>query len=97
LKTVEWPLRIGSWYLRWDKREIFRATECDEKTRKSIQTYDGDFCEIDEATWDGLSVGLADPPEIGRGRSIPWLWSVFGTAQNDPVSDDTSAWSILAD
>lgn len=60
--------RIGQWYLRWDKGEIFQVTGFDEEAGTiEIQAFDGDLDEIDEETWRVLPLGLAVPPEDWTG------------------------------
>ncbi|HEV2228204.1 MAG TPA: DUF6763 family protein [Steroidobacteraceae bacterium] len=60
--------RIGQWYLRWDKGEIFQVTGCDKEAGTiEIQTFDGDLDEIDEESWRLLPLGLAEPPEDWTG------------------------------
>jgi len=60
--------RIGQWYLRWDKGEIFQVTGYDEPSATiEIQTFDGDLDELDAETWDALPLGLAEPPEDWTG------------------------------
>lgn len=91
MNTVEWPPRIGTWYLRWDRGEVFQVTGYDEKTSKaSIVNYDGVGAEIDEVAWDCLSLGLADPPEDWAGPLETVDVINLGTAQNDPVSEDVA-------
>ena len=44
--------RIGQWYVREGKGEIFLVTGYDERARTiEIQTFDGDLDEIDLRTW----------------------------------------------
>lgn len=91
MNTVAWPPRIGTWYLRWDRGEVFQVTGYDERARKaSIVSYDGVGGEIDEVTWDCLSLGLADPPEDWTAPLETVDVVRLGTAQNDPVSEDVS-------
>lgn len=91
MNTVEWPPRIGAWYLRWDRGEVFQVTGYDETTHKaSIVGYDGVEAEMDEVTWDCLSLGLADPPEDWSGPLETVDVINLGTAQDDPVSEDVS-------
>jgi len=91
MNTVEWPPRIGTWYLRWDRHEVFQVTGYDEKTHKaSIVGYDGESAEIDEVAWDRLSLGLADPPEDWAGPLETVDVVNLGTAPNDPVSEDVA-------
>lgn len=60
--------RVGQWYLRWDKGEIFQVTGCDQQAGTiEIQTFDGDLDEIDDETWRVLPLGLAEPPEDWTG------------------------------
>jgi Family of unknown function (DUF6763) len=60
--------RLGQWYLRWDKGEIFQVTGYDQEARTiEIQTFDGDLDEIDEETWAVLPLGLAEPSEDWTG------------------------------
>ncbi len=60
--------RIGQWYLRWDKGEVFQVTGRDDRSRTlEIQTFDGDLDEVDEAAWATLPLSLAEPPEDWTG------------------------------
>lgn len=60
--------QIGQWYLRWDKGELFQVIATDERARAiEIQTFDGDIDEIDEAAWQSLPIGFAEPPEDWTG------------------------------
>jgi hypothetical protein len=60
--------RIGQWYLRWDKGEIFQVTGLDEAAGTvEMQSFDGDLDEIDEATWRALPLAFAEPPEDWTG------------------------------
>jgi hypothetical protein len=91
MNTIAWPPRIGTWYLRWDKSEIFQVTGYDEKSRKAtIQTYSGDVVDIDEATWDCLSLGLADPPEDWTAPIETVDVVDFGSSRGDSVSEDVT-------
>jgi hypothetical protein len=60
--------RIGQWYTRWDKGEIFQVVGYDPDSRTvETQTFDGDLDEIDFETWVGLPLALAEPPEDWTG------------------------------
>ena len=60
--------RIGQWYTRWDKGEIFQVVGYDGASRTvEVQTFDGDLDEIDEESWAGLPLALAEPPEDWTG------------------------------
>jgi hypothetical protein len=98
MNTVEWPPKIGGWYLRWDRDEVFQVTGYDQQTEKaSTVSYDGESGEMDGATWGSLSLSLADPPEDWTGPLETVDVVRFGTAQNDPVSEDVSEPSASAD
>jgi len=60
--------RVGQWYRRSDKGEIFQVTGYDKASGTiEIQTFDGDLDEIDEDAWRELPLGLAEPPEDWTG------------------------------
>ncbi len=93
MNTVEWPPRIGGWYLRWDKGEVFQVTGYDEKSGKArIETYDGNSSEIDQVAWDCLSLGLADPAEDWAGPlETVDVVDFGGGSPGAPVSEDVGA------
>jgi Family of unknown function (DUF6763) len=60
--------RIGQWYTRLDKGEIFQVTGYDPDSRSvEVQTFDGDLDEIDLETWSALPLGFVEPPEDWTG------------------------------
>lgn len=60
--------RIGQWYTRWDKGEIFQVVGYDPNSRTiETQTFDGDVDEADLETWAGLPLAFAEPPEDWTG------------------------------
>jgi hypothetical protein len=60
--------RIGQWYARWDKGEIFQVVGYDANSRTiETQTFDGDLDEIDLETWAALPLAFAEPPEDWTG------------------------------
>lgn len=60
--------RIGQWYTRCDKGEIFQVVGYGAGARTiEIQTFDGDVDEIDLETWMGLPLAFAEPPEDWTG------------------------------
>lgn len=62
------PARIGQWYARWDKGEVFQVIDVDEDSQTiEIQTFDGDLDELDRDTWSALPLALAAPPEDWTG------------------------------
>ena len=68
MNTAMSRARVGQWYLRSDKGEIFQVTGYDEASGTiEIQTFDGDLDEIDEENWKELPLGLAEPPEDWTG------------------------------
>ena len=91
MNSIPWPPRIGAWYLRWDKGEVFQVTGYDEKSGKAqLETYDGSAGQIDEVTWDRLSLGLADPPEDWTGPVETVDVVDLGGTATDSVSEDVS-------
>jgi hypothetical protein len=91
MNNIDWPPRIGTWYLRWDKNEIFQVTGYDEKSHKAlIQAYNGEDGEIDQVTWQGLSLGLADPPEDWTAPLETVDVVDFGNSRGDSVSEDVT-------
>ncbi len=62
------PPRIGQWYTRCDKGEIFQIVGYDSNSRTiETQTFDGDVDEVDLETWIGLPLAFAEPPEDWTG------------------------------
>jgi hypothetical protein len=60
--------RIGQWYTRCDKGEIFQVVGYDPSSRTiETQTFDGDIDEIDHEAWVGLPLKFAEPPEDWTG------------------------------
>ncbi len=61
-------IRVGRWYLRWDKGEIFQITGRDDSAGKLyIRTFDGGSDVIPLKQWHTMSLGVADPPEDWTG------------------------------
>ncbi|HVW67686.1 MAG TPA: DUF6763 family protein [Steroidobacteraceae bacterium] len=91
MNSIQWPPRVGAWYLRWDKGEIFQVTGYDASSRKaSIRTYNGEPGELDQFTWDRLSLGVADPPEDWTGPLETVDVVRFGSTPDDPISEDVA-------
>ncbi len=81
--------RVGQWYLRWDKGEIFQVTGYDEDSRTiEIQTFDGDLDEIDAETWAELPLGLAEPPEDWTGPVDDVERDDLGYSETDMTAAD---------
>jgi Family of unknown function (DUF6763) len=60
--------RIGQWYTRRDKGEIFQVVGYDPNSLTiETQTFDGDLDEVDLETWAGLPLAFAEPPEDWTG------------------------------
>lgn len=60
--------RIGQWYTRGDKGEIFQVVGYDANSRTiETQTFDGEVDEVDLGTWAGLPLEFAEPPEDWTG------------------------------
>lgn len=84
--------RIGQWYLRWDKGEIFQVTGYDDKSRTiEIQTFGGDLDEIDAETWTALPLGLAEPPEDWTGPVDDVEVDDLGYSQTEMTARDWAA------
>lgn len=81
--------RIGQWYSRWDKGEIFQVTACDEVSRTvEIQTFDGDLDEIDAETWAALPLRFAEPPEDWTGPVDDVERDDLGYSETDMTAAD---------
>jgi hypothetical protein len=60
--------RIGQWYTRSDKGEIFQVVGYDPSSRTiETQAFGGDIDEIDFETWAALPLAFAEPPEDWTG------------------------------
>jgi uncharacterized protein DUF6763 len=60
--------RIGQWYTRHDKGEIFQVVGYDPNARTiETQTFDGEVDEVDLETWAGLPLEFVEPPEDWTG------------------------------
>jgi len=60
--------RIGQWYTRRDKGEIFQVVGYDSNSPTiETQTFDGDIDEVDLETWTDLPLAFAEPPEDWTG------------------------------
>lgn len=60
--------RIGQWYTRRDKGEIFQVVGYDPNSRTiETQTFGGDLDEVDLETWIELPLAFAEPPEDWTG------------------------------
>ena len=83
--------RIGQWYLRWDKGEVFQVTGHDERARTfEIQTFDGDLDEVDEAAWATLPLSLAEPPEDWTGPMDDVETDDLGYSETGMTEEDWS-------
>lgn len=84
--------RIGQWYTRTDKGEIFQVTGYDENSRTiEIQTFDGDLDEIDASVWQALPLGLAEPPEDWTGPVDEVQPDDLGYSETDMSAADWDA------
>jgi len=81
--------RIGQWYLRWDKGEVFQVTGRDDRTNTiETQTFDGDLDEVDEAVWTTLPLSLAEPPEDWTGPMDDIETDDLGYSETDMSPED---------
>jgi hypothetical protein len=92
MNSMPWPPKVGEWYLRSDQDEVFQVVAYDEHSHRALlQPLQSDPCQIDQAGWERLSLGLADPPQDEAG---PWeaIDVVdFGRTSEAPVSEDVAA------
>lgn len=69
--------RVGQWYARLDKGEIFQVTSLDDESHTiEIQTFDGDLDEIDGDAWASMPLIFAERPE-------DWTGPVDGVQRDD--------------
>ncbi|HET7756192.1 MAG TPA: DUF6763 family protein [Steroidobacteraceae bacterium] len=81
--------RIGQWYLRRDKGEIFQVTGYDDRSGTiGIQSFDGEVDEIDGDTWRTLPLGLAEPPEDWTGPVDDVQIDDLGYSETDMTGTD---------
>ena len=81
--------RIGQWYTRWDKGEIFQVVGYDPNSRTiETQTFDGDVDEVDLETWIGLPLGFAEPPEDWTGPVDDVEHDDLGYSETDMSGSD---------
>lgn len=84
--------RIGQWYLRWDKGEVFQVTACDERSGTiETQSFDGEIDEIDKESWITLPLGLAEPPEDWTGPVDDVEVDDLGYSETDMKGRDWAA------
>ena len=59
---------VGNWYRHADKGQTFRIVEIDEDEGTiTVQHFDGDLEEMEEAAWFDLDLELAEEPEDWTG------------------------------
>jgi hypothetical protein len=81
--------RVGQWYTREDKGEIFQVTEYDERSRTiGIQTFDGDLDEIGAEEWQALPLALVEPPEDWTGPVDDVEFDDLGCSETDMSDAD---------
>ena len=81
--------RIGQWYTRCDKGEIFQVVGYDPNSRTiETQTFDGDLDEIDLDTWAGLPLAFAEPPEDWTGPVDDVERDDLGYSETDMTGGD---------
>lgn len=81
--------RIGQWYTRRDKGEIFQVVGYDEESRTiEVQTFDGDLDEIDAQTWAELPLALAEAPEDWTGPVDDLERDDLGYSETDMTGAD---------
>ena len=81
--------RIGQWYTRCDKGEIFQVVGYDPNSRTiETQTFDGDLDEMDLDTWAGLPLAFAEPPEDWTGPVDDVERDDLGYSETDMTGGD---------
>jgi hypothetical protein len=81
--------RVGQWYTRWDKGEIFQVVGYDESSRTiEIQTFDGDLDEIDVEMWAALPLAFVEPPEDWTGPVDDVERDDLGYSETDMRGED---------
>ncbi len=81
--------RVGQWYTRWDKGEIFQVVGYDEESRTiEIQTFDGDLDEIDLEMWSALPLAFVEPPEDWTGPVDDVERDDLGYTETDMTGED---------
>lgn len=81
--------RIGQWYRRSDKGEIFQVVGYDDESRSiEVQTFDGDLDEIDAQTWAGLPLELVECPEDWTGPVDDLEPDDLGYSETDMSASD---------
>lgn len=80
---------IDQWYQYIDSGELMRIVALDKSDGLiEVQKFDGSLEELDEETWRGLHVQLAEPPEDWTG---PYddadLEDSYDSTQSDLISD----------
>jgi hypothetical protein len=89
MRRVAGGARVGQWYLRLDKGEIFQVIGYDgESLTIEIQNFDGDLDEIDEEAWATLPLGLAEPPEDWTGPIDDVRVDDLGYSETDMTAAD---------
>ncbi len=89
MSTAVGCARVGQWYTRWDKGEIFQVTGYDEGSRCiEIQTFDGDLDEIDLETWSALPLAFAEQPEDCTGAVDNVEHDDLGYSETDMTGED---------
>ena len=81
--------RVGQWYTRWDKGEIFQVMGYDQGSRTiEIQTFDGDLDEIDSEVWTVLPLAAVEPPEDWTGPVDDVQRDDLGYSETDMRGED---------
>ncbi len=59
---------VGQWYRHLDKGESFLVVAIDDEARTiEIQSFDGDLDEIDQDSWQVMTLACTEPPEDWTG------------------------------
>jgi uncharacterized protein DUF6763 len=83
--------RVGQWYARLDKGEIFQVTSLDDESHTiEIQTFDGDLDEIDGDAWASMPLIFAERPEDWTGPVDDVQRDDLGYSETDMTGADWS-------
>lgn len=59
---------VGQWYRHLDKGESFLVVGIDDEARTiEVQSFDGDLDEIDQDSWQVMTLARTEPPEDWTG------------------------------
>lgn len=88
MNTGDGSARVGEWYVRWDNGELFQVTGYHpERRANSIESFDGEMYELDEATWSALPLALVRPPD---GWTTDLQIAARRTASSEEIAEEVT-------